>query len=144
MELFYRLGLDTGLVILILSSIIIGSLLISNFWIGLIGLQSLSVVSIKTLGFFAVIFMVIPSFFPVFISSYLYGNLAHNLNHEFNYADTALVSAFCFFGIFVFMGRDTISWEIESIDTSLTPAVIITLLVMSGLILSCYLNVNSG
>jgi hypothetical protein len=144
MELFYRLGLDTGLVILILSSIIISSLLISNFWIGLIGLQSLSVLSIKTLGFFVVIFMVVPSFCPVFISSYLYGNTAHKFNHDFSYSDAALVSTCCFFSIFIFMGRNTISWEIESIDKSLTPAVIITLLVMSGLILSCYLNVNSG
>ena len=144
MELFYRLGLDTGLVILILSSILIGSLLISNFWIGLIGLQSLSVVSIKTLGLFAVMFMVVPSFCPVLISSYLYGNIAHNLNHEFSYLDAALVSICCFFSIFIFIGRDTFSWDIESIDKSLTPAVIITLLVISGLILSCHLNINSG
>lgn len=143
MELFYRLGLDTGLVILILSSIIIGSLLISNFWIGLIGLQSLSVVSIKTLGFFAVMFMVVPSFCLVFISSYLYGNIAHNLNHKFSYLDAALVSICCFSSMFFYIGRDTFSWDIESIDKSLTPAIIITLLVMSGLILSCYLNVNS-
>jgi hypothetical protein len=144
MELFYRLGLDTGLVILIMSSIIFGSLLISNFWIGLIGLQSLSFASIKTLGFFAILFMVVPSFCPVFISSYLYGNIAHKLNHEFSYSDAALVSTCCFLSIFIFIGRDTFSSDIESIDKSLTPAVIITLLVMSGLILSCYLNTNSG
>jgi hypothetical protein len=115
-------------------------------------------ISLKSLSFgLGTIFIGIPSFCPVIITSYFCGNVAYNINHEFNYSDTILISVFCFFCMFIVMGGLRISedlqiseeyrkqgcthysWE-ERVDESLTPAVIITLLIMSGLILSCYFN----
>lgn len=113
----------------------------------------------KNVGFFGTISMVTPSFSPVFISSYFYTNIIYVFNHEFNYLDITLVSFLCFLGTFTFMRGDTILDElevlgkdekqqyyqqlwskIELIDRSLTPAIIITSLIASGLLTSYYFN----
>ena len=154
----YRLVIDTGLVILLLLSTLIGNILVANFWIGLIGLQSLSFGAMKRISFFGTILMAIPSFLPVVMSSYIYGCIACAANKEFNYSDVMLVSIFCFLGMFTIMRGAEILGDLEMsgnvnqtdyshlcsllerIDESLTPAIIITLLMMSGLIFSCYFN----
>ena len=149
----YRLVIDTGLVILLLLSTLIGNILVANFWIGLIGLQSLSFGAMKRISFFGTMFMAAPSFLPVVMSSYIYGRIAYAANKEFNYSDVSLVSACCFLGMFIIMGGDRILGDLEMsdngdnlcvlwerIDESLTPSIIITLLMMSGLIFSCYFN----
>ena len=159
MELFYRLVIDGGLVVILLLSTVIGGILVSTFWRGLVGLQSLSLSWMKNVGFFCTISMVVPSFSPVFISSYFYINIIYVFNHEFNYLDITLVSFLCFLGTFTFMGGDTVLDEleilgrdekqeyyqqlwskIELIDRSLTPVIIITSLITSGSITSCYFN----
>jgi hypothetical protein len=159
MELFYRLAIDAGLVTLLMLSTIICNIIVSFIWIELASLP----ISLKSLSFGLGITILIgtPSFLPVIVSSYFCGNIAYSINHEFNYLDTFLISAFCFICMFIFMGGLRISEDMqrseearkqgwthyswwERIDESLTPAVIITLLVLSGLILSCYFNVNSG
>jgi hypothetical protein len=93
----------------------------------------------------------------VIISSYIYGNIAYNINHKFDYLDISLVAVCCFLGMFTIMGGSEISGDLEKskesrkqgwtyqlwwerIDESLTPAVVITLLIVSGLIISCYFN----
>ncbi len=153
------LVIDAGLVIFLLLSTIIGNFIVSNFWRGLIGLQSLSFSTMNTIGIYGVIFMVIPSFSPVIISSYFYGNIAYAINHKFDYSDIILVSTCCFLGMFIIMGGDRILGDLENmdrsgnmeyyhhlylwwqrLDESLTPAVIITLLIMSGLLISFHFN----
>ncbi len=160
LPLFYRLVIDIGLVVLLLLSTAIGSLIVSNFWKGLVGLHSLSFETMKLIGIFGVVMMVVPSFLPVFISSYFYGYIVCNINHKFNCLDVIFVSACCFLGMFTIMDGAGILEDLnteaeyrelgytkhtyqlwwERIDKSLTPAAIITLLTMSGLILSCYFN----
>jgi hypothetical protein len=158
MELFYRLAIDAGLVIFLILSTIVGEIIVSFIWIELIGLS----IGLKSLSFgLGNIFIGLPSFCPVIASSYFCGNIGYNINHEFNYLDTILISALCLICMFIVMGGLRISEDLEiqeeyrkqgwtyqlwweRIDESLTPAVIITLLVMSGLILSCYLSVNLG
>jgi hypothetical protein len=154
MELFYRLVIDTGLILFILLSTIIGNIMVSFAWIEILGLP----ISLKSLSFgLGTIFIGIPSFCPVIISSYIYGNIAYNINHKFDYLDISLVAVCCFLGMFTIMGGGEISGDLkkseesrkqgwtyqlwwERIDESLTPAVVITLLIVSGLIISCYFN----
>jgi hypothetical protein len=157
MELFYRFVIDAGLVILLLFSTLIGNMLVSNCWKGLVGLHLLSFGAMKRISVEATIMIVAPSFLPVAISSYIYGYIVCVVNQKFNYSDIALVSVCCFLGMFSIMGGGKIPGDLEvqdkykeqgytstlwweRIDESLTPAVIITLLIMSGLTLSCYFN----
>jgi hypothetical protein len=157
MELFYRFVIDAGLVILLLFSTLIGNMLVSNCWKGLVGLHLLSFGAMKRISVEATIMMVAPSFLPVAISSYIYGYIVCVVNQKFNYSDIALVSVCFFLGMFSIMGGGKIPGDLEvqdkykeqgytstlwweRIDESLTPAVIITLLIMSGLTLSCYFN----
>ena len=96
---------------------------------------------------------------PLCSSIILYSLLIyiHLFNHEFNYLDVTLILISCFACMFVVMGGLRIPEDLEKseeyrkqglthylwwerIDQSLTPAVIITLLIMPGLILSCHFN----
>jgi hypothetical protein len=157
MDLFYRFVIDAGLVVMLLFSTLIGNMLVSNCWKGLVGLHLLSFGAVQRISIEATIMMVVPSFLPVAISSYIYGFIVCVVNKEFNYSDIILVSICCFLGMFSIMGGGEIPGDLEvqdkyreqgytsnlwweRIDESLTPAVIITLLIMSGLILSCYFN----
>ena len=158
MELFYRLAIDAGLVILLMLSTIIGNIIVSYTWIVITGMPlGLKSLSFHLVGLLGIIFIGILSFCPVIATSYFYGNVAYNINREFNYLDTVLISASCFICMFIVMGGLKISEDLkmseeyrkqgwthqlwwERTDESLTPAVIITLFIMSGLILSCYFN----
>jgi hypothetical protein len=157
MELFYRLAIDAGLVIFLILSIIIGNLIVSYILIGIAGLPlSLKSLSFSIVGLSLIFIGAIP-FSPVIVTSYFCGDIAQALNHEFNYLDVTLILISCFACMFVVMGGLRIPEDLkrseearkqgwtyylwwETIDQSLTPAVIITLLIMPGLILSCHFN----
>ena len=110
MELFHRLVIDTGLILVLLLSTIVGDIIVSFTWIGLLGLP----MSLKSLSFgLDTIFIGIPSFCPVIISSYFYGNIAYNINHEFDYLDISLVTVCCFLGMFIIMGGGEISEDLK-------------------------------
>jgi hypothetical protein len=158
MELFYRLAIDAGLVIFLVLSTIIGNILVCYASISIMGISlGLKSLPFHLTGFVGIVFIGIPFFCPVIATSYFCGNIAYNINYEFNYSDVISISASCFFCMFVFMGGLKILEDLEKseesrkqgwtyqlwwerIDESLTPAVIITLFIMSGLILSCYFN----
>jgi hypothetical protein len=157
MDLFHRLLIDAGFVIFLILSVIIGDVIVSCLWMGIIGLPiRLQSLSFHLMGLGAV-FIGIPLFSPVIANSYFCGNIAYNIDREFNYLDTLLISIFCFICMFIIMGGLRISEDLEiseeyrkqghthylrweRIDESVTPAAIVTLLIMSGLILSCYFN----
>jgi hypothetical protein len=160
MESFYRLAIDAGLVIFLMLSTIIGNIIVSIIWMEIVGLP----IRLESLAFslmgFSLFLIGVPSFSPLIATSYFGGNIAYNINHEFNYLDILFILIPCFIYIFIFMRGLGISEDLESlensefyrerglthrrwwgrIDESLSPAVIITLLIMSGLILSCYFN----
>ena len=118
MELFYRLAIDAGLVIFLMLSTIIGNIIVSIIWMGILGLP----IRLESLAFslmgFSLFLIGVPSFSPLIATSYFCGNIAYNINHEFNYLDIIFILISCFIYIFIIMRGLEISEDLESLENS--------------------------
>jgi hypothetical protein len=162
MEIFTRLFLDAILFLaFLLSTFAIDYILIALFG-GMFKLKSLSfgIYLNKPLyyDFYSVlVFGSVVTFLtsPLLIISYFFSRFFYSLNHFFDLYDVASISLMVFIFMFLYMGGSDIFINIETmtnykesgystrtlweeIDLSLTPAIIHTLLVVLGMLITYY------
>jgi hypothetical protein len=159
MEIFLKLLLDIGLILaLMLSTIIVNCTLINLFGGGFtlrsfnFGMFSKSSSYIVT-PVFMLMLIVLSSF--LLIASYFYSNIFYLINGFFKLSNIVFVSGCFFVFMFFFMGCNDILINVktinnykesgdftgilwEEIDSSLTPAIIHTLLVILGMLITYY------